>query len=176
MLYIHFLHFSFLFVLMLADVLLNAILTQVLPGSFIFSPKLTFIGLVLLMQNENVEKTLLKGVFLSMWMDLNHLSSFPIYLISYLLTILLVSYWKRHISTNIIEFSTIALVAIFIQENIAFLIAKNIHQIQMSYQYFLAFRFFGIAIFNILLIPLILNLYKRVHHAILAKTQDLSGY
>lgn len=176
MFYIRFLHFSFLFILMIIDVIVDAFFVQIIPSPFVFSPKLTFLGLVLLMQNENLEKTLLKGAVLSVWMDLNHLSSFPIYLISYLLTLFILSYWQRHVSTNFVEFSTIALVAMFLQENIAFSIAKNIHHLNMTYQYFLAFRFFWIAVLNILFIPLILSLYKRIHHAILTKTQDLSGY
>lgn len=176
MFYIRFLHFSFLFILMLLDLLLDAFIGQILPAPFVFVPKLTFIGLVLLMQNENIEKTLLKGVLLAIWMDLNHLDSFPIFLISYIVTLSILSYWKRHISTNLIEFGTISIVAMFIQESLAFMIAQKVYALKMTAPYFLAYRMFWVVMVNILFIPLVLNLYKRIHHAILSKTQDLSGY
>ena len=176
MLYIRLMHLFFIVVLLIADAFINAIGVSFGINFVSVVGNLTFLGVILLMQNDDDKQTILKLFLLSLWMDLNHVNSFPIFLLSYLGTLVFIRYWKRHITTDLIEFSAVAILALFIKESIIYLLLGRIYQIEISYQTFFVERIFWVILINGLLVYPLLWFYKKIHHAILTKTQDLSGY
>lgn len=176
MLYIRLMHLFFIVVLLIADALVNAIGVSFGFNFVSVVGNLTFLGILLLMQNDDDKQTILKLFLLSLWMDLNHVNSFPIFLISYFGTLIFIRYWKRHITTNLVEFSSVAILALFIKETITYVMIGRVYAIEISFLTFFVERIFWVIVINVLLIYPLLWFYKKIHHAILTKTQDLSGY
>lgn len=176
MLYIRLMHLFFIVVLLIADALINAVGASLAIGSISIIGNLTFLGIILLMQNDDDKQTVLKLFLLSFWMDLNHVNSFPVFILSYLGTVVFIRYWKRHITTAWIEFSAVSVLALFIKETLTYAVLVNFYNVHVSYQNFFANRIFWVIVINVLCVYPLLWFYKKIHHAILAKTQDLSGY
>lgn len=169
-------HFLFLGALILADTLITSVFSQIAGSSIHFISSLALLGIVLLIQNDNSGESILKALILSLWMDINHFNAFPIFFVSYILTITIMRLWQRQITSNFTEFILIALVTLFIKETIQYFMMTQIMNINLGFNLFLAFRMVPTLIGNLLLTYPLLVFYKKIHHLILKQTQNLSSY
>ena len=113
-------HFIFIASLLLLDTFISGIFNSIGFKQIFFVSNLAFLGIVLLIQNDSRKESILKAILLSFWMDLNHVDSFPVFFVSYTITILIMRLWQRQISGTYLEFSVIAVVALFIKESLTF--------------------------------------------------------
>ncbi|CAM3566851.1 hypothetical protein ERUR111494_00390 [Erysipelothrix urinaevulpis] len=174
--YIRFMHFAFIVCLLMVDTVIAGVVNSLNIGNITFVSNLAFLGLILLIQTDTSKESVIKASLLSMWMDLNHINSFPIFFVSYVLTVLLMRIWQRQIGGNIVEFAIIAIVALFIKESLTFILITNLNNIHMTYLDFIGQRMFWVIIINALFVYPLLEFYKKIHSIILNKTQDLRTY
>ena len=113
--YIRFMHFAFIVCLLMVDTVIAGVVNSLPVGNITFVSNLAFLGLILLIQTDSSKESIAKAALLSVWMDLNHISSFPVFFVSYVVTVLVMRVWQRQIGGNIIEFAIIAIVALFIK-------------------------------------------------------------
>lgn len=170
--YIRIMHFLFVSSLALIDLVLTSFFSHLFPSSFFFISNLAFLGIVLLIQNDSTQETMIKAGLLSLWLDLNHLNSFPIFFVAYLLSAAIMRLWERQINSSYLEFSIIALVSIFIKESIQYLLMTQGLKMILSYQAFLAYRIMPTLLLNVALVYPLLVFYKKIHHIILKQTQN----
>lgn len=174
--YIRIMHFFFLGALILLDTVITSVFSQVAGTSIHFISNLALLGIVLLIQNDNSGESILKALILSLWMDINHFNSFPIFFVSYILTVTIMRLWQRQITSNFTEFILIALVTLFVKEIIQYFMITQLININLSFGLFLAFRIVPTLIGNLLLVYPLLVFYKKIHHLILKQTQNLSSF
>lgn len=169
-------HFLFLAVLVIFDSIITGVVKNIGSHQFLFISNLAFLGIILLIQNDNSKETFIKAAILAFWMDINHINSFPVFFISYTITVLIMRLWQRQITTSFFEFVVIAIVALFIKESLMFITMKQILNIQFSFMNFLGNRVFIVILGNSLFVYPLLNFYKKIHRIILNETQDLRTY
>lgn len=174
--YIRLMHFIFIAILLLLDTFISGIFNSIGFKQIFFVSNLAFLGIVLLIQNDSRKESILKAILLSFWMDLNHVNSFPVFFVSYTITILIMRLWQRQISGTYLEFSVIAVVALFIKESLTFLLLLQTQNIDITYLAFISNRMFWVIIFNTMMVYPLLQFYRKIHHIILSKTQDLRTY
>ena len=169
-------HFVFVSVLALIDLVITSFFNVVIPLPLYFVSNLAFLGIVLLIQNDSSTESIMKAALLSLWMDLNHVNSFPVFFVSYVITITLMRLWQRQINSSFLEFSIIAVVALFIKETIKFTMILQTMNMTMGYSVYLAYYILPTILLNLVFIYPILVFYKKIHHLILSRTQNLRSY
>lgn len=174
--YIRIMHFLFLGALIIADTVITSVFSQLSGSSFHYVSNLAFLGIILLIQNDNSRETLFKAAILSIWMDLNHVNSFPIFFVSYILTVTIMRLWERQITSSFMEFAVIALVALFIKDSLQYILVTQLLHVNLSYALYVAYRTVPSLIGNLLMVYPILVFYKKIHHVILNQTQNLRSY
>lgn len=174
--YIRIMHFLFVSALALIDLVLTSLFANVFPSSIYLISNLAFLGIVLLIQNDSTRESIVKAALLALWMDINHLNSFPVFLVTYVLTVSIMRLWQRQINNSFLEFSIIAVVALFIKETIKYMMVLQMMSATMGYSIYLSKYILPTILSNLIFIfPLIL-FYKKIHHLILSKTQNLRSY
>lgn len=174
--YIRIMHFVFVSVLALMDVLLTSFFNTAFPLPIYFVSNLAFLGIVLLIQNDGSTESIIKASLLSLWMDLNHVNSFPVFFVSYVFTITVMRLWQRQINSSFFEFSIIAVVALFIKETIKYIMILQTMNMTMSYSVYLAYYILPTILLNLAFIYPVLVFYKKIHHLILSRTQNLRTF
>ena len=170
--YIRIMHFLFVSALAISDLVITSAFSHILPSSIYVVSNLAFLGIILLIQNDSSNESIFKAALLSLWMDINHINTFPIFFVSYVVTVAIMRLWQRQITSNFMEFSVIALVAIFLKESLQFFMMTRGLDMNVSYINFLSFRVMPSIMVNILLIYPLLVFYKKIHHVILSQTQN----
>lgn len=174
--YIRIMHFLFVSALAIFDLVLTALFGSFLPGSVYAISNLAFLGIILLIQNDNLTETIVKALFLALWMDMNHLGSFPVFLVSYVISVTLMRLWQRQINSSFLEFSILAMVAIFIKENIKFIMISQSMNVSLGYSIYLSNYILPTILLNLIFVYPMILFYKKIHHLILSRTQNLRSY
>lgn len=170
--YIRIMHFLFVSTLAISDLVVTSAFSHILPSSIYVVSNLAFLGIILLIQNDSNNESILKAALLALWMDINHINTFPIFFVSYVVTVAVMRLWQRQITSTFMEFSIIALVSIFLKESIQFILITRALDMNVTYINYLSFRMMPSIIVNILLVYPLLVFYKKIHHVILNQTQN----
>lgn len=170
---IRWMHFGYIVLLVLMDNIGNAVLGSVLPTSIVFVSNLSFLGLLLLTQNESPTESIIKAGLLGIWMDLNHVGTFPMFFSAYTLTILTVRIWDRYMGTSALEFIVVSVIALFIKELILYFEIITFKHVSLGLMSYISIRTFWVIILNILMIPIVRYLYKQMHRLIMKRAQNL---
>lgn len=158
--YRYLIHALSIFILFVFDFVIQAVFNVAHIRPFFFVSQLHFIGLVLYAREDSRFEILTKVLAVSFIMDLFHYKSYPVYYISYGLSILVVRFWHRHISDSYLEKLLMVYLAIFMKETLLFYLLKIFEHINLSYFMFLSNRSIWIILFSSLLLPLALWVYN----------------
>ncbi|QIK70213.1 hypothetical protein G7062_07885 [Erysipelothrix sp. HDW6C] len=170
---IRFAHFAYVVVMLLLDSIINAVFRQFAWSHITFISNLAFMAILLLTQNDSREETIIKAGLLGIWMDLNHIASFPIFFIAYTVTVVMVRLWDRHIGTTALEFVVMVIIAIFVKEIITFVLIYFLKGFNQSLAQFMSTRIFWVVLGNIALIPVVRYGYNVMHKQILKRAQNV---
>ncbi|MEG0327567.1 MAG: hypothetical protein RR565_05825 [Erysipelothrix sp.] len=170
---IRFLHFVYLSALLVLDSFLNVFVNEFLSSKILFISNLHFLGLILLTQNDSKVESVVKAFLLGMWMDLTHVSTFPVFMIAYTGTIIILRWWDRHIGSSTFEYVLIGVVGLFIKEVALYILIVLTKNLQTSFMSFLAFRTFWVILGNVILCVIPLKLYQKMHSSILKQAQNI---
>ncbi|EFY09762.1 hypothetical protein PT250_06505 [Erysipelothrix rhusiopathiae] len=170
---IRWMHFLYIVVLLVLDSIFNAIFTQLGLSSLTFVSSLHFLGLMLLTQNDSQTESIIKAILLGIWMDLCHIGSFPMFFVSYSITIALLRVWDRYIGTSTFEFLVLAVIGLFIKEMLIFGMLPLVKGVSYSLITFISTRTLWVIIGNLILLPIAMTLYKLMHRMIMQRVQNL---
>ena len=163
----------FLALLLLVDLFIGSILSDLGSSSIVFISSLHFLGLIILSQNDTFVEGIVKVVLISVWMDLNHVNSFPVFLFSYMISYLLMYRFKSYIGSTSLEFTTVAILTLFIKEVLMYCALVFFKSYQGSLINFFAYRSFWVILGNLLFIPFVVFLHKQMHRYIMQRAQNL---
>ncbi|CAM2794057.1 hypothetical protein ERTO105960_03195 [Erysipelothrix tonsillarum] len=170
---IRWMHFLYILVLLVLDSIFNSIFMQLGLTSITFVSSLHFLGLMLLTQNDSPTESIVKAVLLGVWMDLCHIGSFPLFFVSYSVTIAILRVWDRYIGTSTLEFLVLAVIGLFIKEMLIFGMLPLVKGVSYSLITFISTRTLWVIIGNLILLPIAMTLYKWMHRLIMQRVQNL---
>ncbi|WP_159636801.1 hypothetical protein [Erysipelothrix anatis] len=170
---IRLMHFVYIVILLCLDGVLNALGRQFLIPQFTFVSNMAFMGLIMLSQNDSREESIIKAMILGIWLEFNYMDSFPIFFVSFALTMLIVRLFDRHIGYSVSEFILLIIVSLFIKEIITYIMAWYSKGYNQEFMAFLAYRSFWVLLGNLMLIPIVRFGYSKMHQYILKKAQNL---
>lgn len=155
---IHSLTFVALFAL---DFIFQSLFNTTHLTHIFFVSHLHFVGLVLYAREDDRVEITTKVLLVCLVMDLLQFKSFPVYYISYGLSILIIRFWHRHISDTYFERVLIVSLALFIKETLLFNVLKFQGQVSINYFMFLSSRSLWIILFTSVLLPIPYQIIKR---------------
>lgn len=164
---------AFLAILLLLDLVIGSVVTVISPSSLIFISSLHFLGLVLLAQNDTLFELLVKVFCVSLWLDLNHIGSYPVFMFSYMTTFLVIFYLRKYVGSTGLEMTLMVILSLFLKEVLMFFSLSLFKAYSGSLVGFIAYRSFWVIIGNLVFIPLVIWLHKQMHRAILQRAQNL---
>lgn len=166
-------HALFLIVLFIIDLFISSVTKAYLPSSILFISNLHFMGILILGKNDPKETTLIRAIIFGVIMDLIHLDSFPIYMTSYVLSVLIIRMWDRYIGYSVFEFIIMVIIALFLKEFITFTCITLISSYSVSIPYFIGSRIIWVIIGNVILIPVVRKENAKVHMIILKRAENI---
>lgn len=170
--YIRLLHFLYLGLLIILDLILSTVYHQ-FPFLLATSSNLALIGLIVLSKTEAVTNTILKGLVLALVWDLLHIQSFPIFMISITLSLLFAQSWNRHIGSSTLEIMVQSAVTLFLKQSIIWLLLPLVKGISISYfPDFMQEYILWTVLINMLWVPFVLWLNAKMHRLILQSNQN----
>lgn len=170
--YIRLTHFIYIVILLFLDVVLGSILQQfpILQGA---SASLHFIGLIVLSKTDSVKDSILKAFLVSLWLDINHIGTFPIFAVSYILTLIFVQSWNRHVGNTLFELSVQVVVALFVREMLVWAMLPFVKNIYYSPLDFIAEYGVWTLLINVMFVPFVFHLNQKLHHYVLQRNQNM---
>lgn len=163
----------FLVWLFIFDLIINAIAANFAPSQLIFVSNLTFMGILILSQHETKEASIMRALVFGGIMELVHVNSFPVYMISYGLTIVILRQWERYIGYSLLEFMMLVVLGLFIKEMFVFTLIHFLNGYTLSLTYFMASRVLWVLLGNVLLIGVVRRRYRTMHAKILRKAENV---
>lgn len=163
----------YIVVLALLDLVFTSVFKNVPIGNSLFVSNLAFMGLVLLTRNDNIEDSVLKAAGLGLWMDMNHINSFPLYIVVYVVTILFVRTWSRYLGYNLGEFIVMVIIAIFFKEILLYIGLVLTQGYSIQFINYVSTRVFWVLLGNILLIPIVRKTYDIAHMQIVKRAKNM---
>lgn len=165
-------HALFLGGLVLLDTILAVVFKNVGFGGVNFISSFAFIGLLLFQQTDSNPELIVKILFVSTWLELNHVDSFPIFIASYLLTFLIMGIIKTLVGNEIQEFYILVILALSLKELITYILLISLKNLDMSLMTFIVQRSFWVIMGSLVMIPFVVSLNKKMHRRILQKAQN----
>lgn len=166
-------HFIFLTALFIIDLIINSITAAYIPHQIRFISNLHFMGILILSQHESKEQSLFKAFVFGIIMELIHVNSFPIYILSYTLTVAIILQWERYLGFSVLEFLITIVIALFIKETMIYALVYIMNTHSVYFFNFLAARVFWVIIGNVMLSFIVFKGYKRTHQAILKRAENI---
>lgn len=167
------LHALYLVVLLLIDLVINSFAMSFLPNKILFISNLHFMGILILSQHESKESTLIKALIFGFVMELMHLGTFPVFIIAYTLSIVIIRIWERYIGFSVIEFIIMVVIGLFLKEMFIYGLSFVFNGTTNSIFSFIATRVFWVTIGNVFLIPIIRVGYQLTHKAIMKRAENI---
>lgn len=164
-------HAAFIVSCALLDVVLTTVFSQIFgyPVTVVFS--CAFIGILLLSRDESWWEVCIKVILLSIWMDLIHVETFPIYLVSYLIAVGLLFIMSPYFDTTTTHFALLMIVVLFVKEIVLYGMVKLTHVHHESFLHFLGYRSAWVILFAVVSLPLVIYINRVMHGKILQITQ-----
>lgn len=164
---------GFIATLLIMDMVFGSLITTLSPATITFISSLHFLGLILLLQNDSLLEIMMKVFLVSVWLDLNHIDSFPVFLFSYMITFLVIYKWRKYIGSTALEFTIMVILGLFLKEVLMYLALIMFKSYKGSIIGFVAYRSFWVIMGNLVFVPLVIWLHKQMHRAILQRAQNL---
>lgn len=164
---------GFLAGLFVLDLIINALAANFIPPQFLFISNLNFMGILILSQHETKEASIIRALVFGGIMELIHVNSFPVYLISYGVTIVILRQWERYIGDSVLEFMMLVVLGLFIKEMFVFTLVRFLNGSTLSLMYFMASRVLWVLVGNVLLIGVVRGSYRKMHAKILRKAENV---
>lgn len=165
--------FIFLVILMVLDTIVMSIFNRLGLDSIQFVSSFAFVGLLLFQQTDSNTELGLKIGMVTLWLELNHVGSYPVFLATYLITFLLMGIIKTLIGSDIQEFYVLVILAITIKEILSYIFLITLQAQIISPLTFISQRAFWVIFGSLLVIPVVVSLNKRMHRYILQRTQNM---
>lgn len=159
--------------LILCDSILTVIFNNIGLNNINFISSMAFIGLLLFQQTDSPVELGFKVLVAGMWLELNHVDSFPMFISSYLITFLMVGLLKRWIGNELQEFYIVVILAISLKETIMYLMLILFKNVDISLLNFVVQRSFWVIGGSLLMVPFVVSMNKRMHRHILQRAQNL---
>lgn len=166
-------HTLFLVILFVLDLAINSFAMSFMPSRIIFISNLHFMGILILSQHESKESSLIKAVVFGILMELIHSGTFPVYIIAYIISIVLIRIWERYIGYSAIEFVIMVVIGLFLKEVLIYGLAVILNHYTVSFFNFIATRVFWVIAGNVLLIPIVRKGYSMTHKAIMKRAENI---
>ncbi|WP_157777149.1 hypothetical protein [Erysipelothrix larvae] len=162
--------YGFLFTCILCDLVVQSLWTQ-LSAPIEFVSQMSFMGLILSIRNDEVKEYGLRFLVLCLIMNLFHYDSYPVYLLSFGISVVIVKYWYRHIGSSFIEWLVIMTLALFIREFVMYLGLVMFHNYVGSFMFFMAKRGVWVILINLLLFKFVMNIRSFFHGLLIKRTR-----
>lgn len=166
-------HALYLISLFLIDLILSSLALAFLPKAILFVSNLHFMGILILSQNETKESSMLKALLFGLVMELIHVGTFPVFIISYTLSVVVIRQWERYLGFTVLEFLIMVVIALFIKEVIGYGLAVVLNNYAVSFFNFGATRLVWTIIGNVCILPIVFKGYKITHAAIMKRAENL---
>lgn len=170
--YIRFVHVVYLGTLFLIDFIFQSIVVNFGVSSIHFVSQLHFVGLLLMARNDTYREILLRGVAACLFLDLIHYQSYPVLYLSYLIALVVVRFWYKHIGTSYFETLVMIMVGFFIKEVILWMALHLYLGFNSSFYTFVSLRSMWIVLGNAFFFPLAAYFLKKANHRIVVHTQQ----
>ena len=167
------LHTLYLVVLFMLDLVINSLAVSFLPNRILFLSNLHFMGILILSQHESKESTLIKALVFGILMELMHLGTFPVFIIAYILSIVIIRIWERYIGFSVIEFIIMVVIGLFLKEMFIYGLSIIFNSTTNSIFIFIATRVFWVILGNVILIPVVRMGYQLTHKAIMKRAENI---
>lgn len=155
------------------DLVLTALFKQVPIANSIFISNLAFMGLILLTRNDNIEDSVLRAAGLGLWMDMNHINSFPMYITVYVLTVLFVRTWSSYLGYNLGEFIVMIIISLFFKEILLYIGLVFTQGYSIRFENYVSNRMFWVVLGNLVFIPIVRKTYDIAHMQIVKRAKNM---
>lgn len=170
--YIRLVHFVYMGLLFLLDFIFQSIIVNYGVSSIHFVSQLHFVGLLLMARNDTYREILLRGALACFFLDLIHYESYPVLYFSYLIALVVVRFWYKHIGTSYFESLVMIMVGFFIKELILWMTLHLYLGFNSSLHTFISLRSMWIVLGNALIFPLAAYFLQKANHRIVVHTQQ----
>lgn len=170
---VRFMQAAFLIILLLLDLLIGSVFSTFSTGSIVFVSSLHILGLVILAQNDNLVEMMVKVIAVTVWLDLNHIASYPVFLFSYVITFLIFYRWRKYVGSTSLEFLVMTILVLFIKEFMMYIALVMFKSYEGSLIGFIANRSFWVILGNVIFVPFVMWLHKQMHRIILQRAQNV---
>ncbi len=170
---VRFMQGGFLALLLVLDLVVGSFVSTMSTGTVVFVSSLHFLGIVLMSQNDSLLELMAKVFVVSVWLDLNHLASYPVFMFAYVITFLIMYRWRKYVGSNTLEFMVMAILCLFIKEVLMYVALSMFRSYSGSLIGFFTYRSFWVIAGNMIFVPLVVWLHKQMHRIILQRAQNM---
>lgn len=171
--YVRLMHGVFLASLLVLDLIIGSLVVSLSTSAVVFVSSLHFIGLILLMQNDDIVEIMVKVFLVSVWLDLNHIGSFPVFLIAYMTTFLIMYRWRKYVGSTIHELAIMVILGLFVKEVLMYVGLIMFQSYSGSLIGFITYRSFWVIFGNLVFVPLVIVIHKQMHRLIMQRAQNM---
>lgn len=171
--YLKVIQYGFLLLLLTMDLFLTPFY-DIFPILKDSTSYLVIIGIIVLSKTEYFRDILFKISFVSVIWSFFHMDSFFLILTSNLIAVCFIELWNRHIGNTPIEILFQTIVVLVIKAMVVWVLLPYTNNIHIPIMDYFTNVVLWNVILNILWIPFVIGLNKKIHQMALQRTQNLN--